>query len=129
MLNMRILTRILAQLKIPFFTAGDGIEAVEQFSLHRPSLILLDINMPRMSGYEASKQIQSIIKADQESEDSWHFVAAITALSDDYSRSKGLDECGMDAWYSKPLDISKFKKNLIKWFVLHDGNSGVGIDN
>lgn len=49
MLNLRILTRILAQLKIPFFTAADGVEAVEQFQKHRPALVLLDINMPRVS--------------------------------------------------------------------------------
>lgn len=104
-LNMRILTRVLSQCNIPFCMAVDGQEAVEQFEKQQPALVLLDINMPKMNGYDACKEIRRIEKK------SAHIVA-ITALSDDFSKKKGIEECGMDEWLSKPLDILKFKERI-----------------
>ncbi len=41
-------------------TASNGAEAVAQFRLQRPDVVLLDINMPRMNGIEAQRQMHTI---------------------------------------------------------------------
>ena len=38
--------------------AADGIEAVEKFAMHRPDVVLIDLQMPRMEGLEAISQIR-----------------------------------------------------------------------
>lgn len=40
--------------------AADGVEAVEKFSKHRPNVVLIDLQMPRMQGFEAISQIHKI---------------------------------------------------------------------
>lgn len=107
-LNMRILTRVLSQCDIPFCMAVDGQEAVEQFKEQQPTLILLDINMPKMNGYDACKEMRRI----EEQKKRASYIIAITALSDDFSKNRGIEECGMDEWLSKPLDILKFKEKI-----------------
>lgn len=67
---------------------------------------------------EACKRIKGIIK-ENPSEDAWHYVAAITALSDEYSRKKGF-ESSFDAWYTKPLNLVKFKATVSKWKTSFD---------
>lgn len=104
-LNMRILTRVLSQCGVPFAMAVDGVEAVEQFEQQQSALVLLDINMPRMDGYEACMRIRKV------QQHATHIIA-ITALSDDFSRRKGLDECGMDEWLSKPLNVTQFRDKI-----------------
>lgn len=110
-LNMRILTKVLSQCNLPFYVAVDGIEAVEIFEKNQPALVLLDINMPKMDGYEACIEMRK--KQQFKS-----YIMAITALSDDYSKKKGLEVCGMDEWLSKPLDIVKFRDKIK---TLHQG--------
>lgn len=105
-LNMRILTRVLSQCKIPFTMAADGVEAVDLYKKTQPSIVLLDINMPRMDGYEAAKEMRKCRQRQRAK------IIAITALSDESSRRKGLQECDMDEWLCKPLDIIGFKKRL-----------------
>jgi CheY-like chemotaxis protein len=105
-LNMRILTRVLSQCKIPYSCAVDGEEAVKSFEEKQHNLVLLDINMPKKDGYEACRAMRSIEKGRKS------HIVAITALSDDFSKRKGLQECGMDEWLTKPLDIMKFKAKV-----------------
>ncbi|KAN0059646.1 hypothetical protein ACQY0O_008216 [Thecaphora frezii] len=116
-LNMRILTTMLRQSKIEFYEAVDGVEAVEQFRRHLPTVTLLDINMPRMTGFEACKLMREFVekrKHEPEIKRRTFRIVAVTALSDDFHRQKGL-ECGMDEWFSKPLKMNQLKSSLSGW--------------
>ncbi|CBQ69319.1 conserved hypothetical protein [Sporisorium reilianum SRZ2] len=110
-LNMRILTTMLRQAKIEFH------EAVEQFKKHLPAVTLLDINMPRMMGFEACQHMRHHVAhelpPEQSAKRSFKIVA-VTALSDGFHQQKGL-ECGMDAWFTKPLQMRKLKLDLAEW--------------
>jgi CheY-like chemotaxis protein len=116
-LNMRILTTMLRQSKIEFHEAVDGVEAVEQFKKHLPAVTLLDINMPRMMGFEACELMRKHVAEQltaEEREQRMFKIVAVTALSDRFHQQKGL-ECGMDAWFSKPLKMRQLKDDLASW--------------
>lgn len=78
-------------------TARDGLEAVEQFRLHRPQLVLLDALMPHMDGMEAARHIKSM--ADEELVP----VIFLTSLNDAESLAKCL-EAGGDDFLTKPYN-------------------------
>lgn len=113
-LNKRILTRVMDQCKVGYLLASDGAEAVEQFRQHRPPLVLLDINMPIMGGYDAALAMRAI-EAEDKTVGIRSLIIAVTALSDDYSRRKGLEECDMDQWLTKPIEVGKLRSSLQKW--------------
>ncbi|PWN52559.1 hypothetical protein IE53DRAFT_273410 [Violaceomyces palustris] len=115
-LNMRILTQMLKQSKIEFHQAVDGEEAVKQFKKHLPAVTLLDINMPKMMGFEACEEMRRFVSEElgEKGKGRTFKIIAVTALSDDFHRSRGF-ECGMDEWYSKPLKMAQLRKELKEW--------------
>ena len=78
-------------------TARNGLEAMEQISADAPDLVLLDIMMPKMSGFEVCKRIKSDPKTRDIS------VVMVTALNEpgDVERAA---ECGTDDYITKPID-------------------------
>ncbi|SPO24070.1 uncharacterized protein UTRI_03383_B [Ustilago trichophora] len=116
-LNMRILTTMLRQSKIEFHEAVDGVEAVEKFKKHLPAVTLLDINMPGMMGFEACQLMRKHVTdalGEAEGDRSRFRIVAVTALSDRFHQQRGL-ECGMDAWFTKPLQMRQLKMDLADW--------------
>jgi two-component system cell cycle response regulator len=76
-------------------TASNGIQALEAVKAHAPDIVLLDIMMPGMDGFEVCRAI----KADQRTA---HIpVVMVTALSDVKDRVRGLD-AGADDFLTKP---------------------------
>lgn len=90
-------------------TAGNGLEAMEKVAAESPDLILLDIMMPKMSGFEVCKRI----KADPKTREM--IVVMVTALNEasDIERAA---ECGADDYISKPIErkaLVALVKNLL----------------
>ncbi len=87
-------------------TAADGVEAMGILAKDPPDLVLLDIMMPRMSGFEVCRQIKSNPKTRD------ILVVMVTALNEtgDIERAT---ECGADDYLSKPID-RKALINLVK---------------
>ena len=108
--NRKLLTSILKAEGYDTETAIDGKNAVENAKNYLPDLILLDVMMPEMDGYEACKAIKSL------PETSNIPVVIITALADSDSRLKGLD-AGANDFLTKPVGRSELMlrvKNLLK---------------
>ena len=78
-------------------TATNGLEAMERVAQDRPDLILLDIMMPKMSGFEVCKQL----KSNPETRDI--VVVMVTALNETSDVERAA-ECGADDYLSKPVD-------------------------
>jgi two-component system cell cycle response regulator len=87
-------------------TATNGVEAMERVKEESPDLVLLDIMMPKMSGFEVCKRI----KADPKTRDI--IVVMVTALSETSDIERAA-ECGTDDYLSKPID-RKAMVNLVK---------------
>jgi CheY-like chemotaxis protein len=73
-------------------TAGDGVEALQAVSFERPDVIVLDLAMPRMTGFEAIKNI----RANRATR-----TIPIIALSGQRARDEAL-EAGADSYLEKP---------------------------
>ena len=121
--NVELLQAFLESLPVKLVTAADGVEALEKVEQHKPDLILLDIMMPRMSGFQVCKRI----KSDPKTKDIQ--VLMVTALNE-LGDIEQATECGTDDFVSKP--VNKFElltrvKSLLR--VRHlEGGIGEGAD-
>ncbi|UCG16057.1 MAG: response regulator [Phycisphaerales bacterium] len=78
-------------------TAPDGQQAIEQVRRSAPDLILLDVMMPKMSGFEVCRQI----KHDPRTHDIPVIVVTALDMDADYERAR---ECGADDFIRKPIN-------------------------
>ena len=96
-INSTILNRLLSREGHQVFVAGDGQAGVTLFASERPELVLMDIRMPHMNGYEAAREIKRI------SSDRFVPVIFLTAVTDE----EGLVQCieaGGDDFLTKPFN-------------------------
>jgi len=108
--NVRLLSSLLKAEGYVTDTASNGLEAVEKVKTAPPDLVLMDIMMPDMDGYEAC----SLIKSDAESTNIP--VVIVTALSDRESKLRGL-EVSANEFLTKPIDRIELilrVKNLLR---------------
>jgi two-component system cell cycle response regulator len=98
--NVELLQAFLEALPVKIVTASDGLEALERVKEHNPDLILLDIMMPRMSGF----QVCRTLKGDPKTRDIQ--VLMVTALNE-LGDIEQASECGTDDFVSKP--VNKFE--------------------
>lgn len=88
-------------------TAHNGVEGVELAEQFRPQVILMDIGMPRLNGYEATRRIR---------EQPWGrgmSVIALTGWGQEADRAKSA-EAGCDGHLVKPVNLSDLEKLLMK---------------
>jgi two-component system CheB/CheR fusion protein len=86
-------------------TAYDGLEAVEAAEKLKPDLVLLDIGLPKLNGYEACRRIR---------EQAWSRgikLVALTGWGQEEDRSRASD-AGFDGYMVKPVDYAALKKLL-----------------
>lgn len=99
--NCALLEEMLSAESYEVATARDGPEALEEFARLHPDLVLLDIQMPRMDGFEVCQRL----KSDPESR--LTPVVLVTGLAAREDRIRGI-EAGADDFLSKPIDHSQF---------------------
>ena len=85
------------------FTAQDGVDAIVQAKLMHPDLILMDVQMPRMDGMEATRKLRD----EPEFKDTP--IIALTALAMPNDRERCL-AAGMDEYISKPVNLRALVK-------------------
>ncbi len=97
-------------------TAFDGEEALEKIAVNLPDLILLDIMMPRISGFEICRRM----KSDKRTQ--FIPIIVITALQEQSDKIKAI-ELGADDFLVKPinrLELTTRIKSLLRMKLLHD---------
>ncbi len=112
-LNADVLQQLLETVGVSTVLARNGREAVSRF-LESPEgrfdLILMDVQMPLMNGYEAARTIRASGRGDS------HIpIAAMTAntFPEDIARAR---EAGMDSHIPKPVTLDRLVKTLEKYF-------------
>ena len=96
--NLELLAAYMEEVpNVTTIAAYNGIEAMQKVAQERPDLILLDVMMPKMSGFEVCRQI----KSDPETRDIQ--VIMVTALNEVGDHERAAD-CGTDEFLTKPVN-------------------------
>jgi two-component system cell cycle response regulator len=95
--NVELLQAFLESLPVKIVTAQDGLDALSKVAEHSPDLILLDIMMPQMSGFQVCRRI----KSDPKTRDIQ--VLMVTALNE-LGDIEQANEVGTDDFVSKPVN-------------------------
>ncbi|MFY9473497.1 MAG: response regulator [Tepidanaerobacteraceae bacterium] len=101
LINQEIMESIIIKKGYKYLAAYDGNEALEKLKESRVDLILMDIQLPGLNGYELTKIIR-----DMEYSKRSIPIIAMTAYAMHEDRDKCI-EAGMDDYISKPIDIEK----------------------
>lgn len=120
-INQEVATTYLKHLGCKVVSVPDGYGAVDKVREHGFDLILMDCQMPRMDGYEATRRIRTL-----ESKTKRTPIVALTAHITNQDRQKCF-EVGMDDYMGKPYRISNLKDLLHRWLqpmvILHDSHA------
>jgi two-component system, cell cycle response regulator DivK len=100
-LNRKLVEKILRPCGYRLLIAGDGQEGIEVATRERPDLILMDMGMPKVTGYEATKTLKS------QPETAHITIVALTSHAMEYERERAL-EAGCDGYITKPIDTRVF---------------------
>lgn len=103
--NLHILQVFLQKLSHQVILAENGAEAVEKFITEKPDFVLMDIMMPVMNGFEATREIKAL------SQDRWVPVIFLSALNRDENLVEGL-EAGGDDYLTKPINFVVLEAKL-----------------
>ncbi|BCG92441.1 response regulator [Mesorhizobium sp. 131-2-1] len=108
--NQLVFGQILNGLGLSYRIAGNGRTAVEMYKALRPRLILMDVSMPEMNGYEATGAIRQI----ERQSGSHTPIIGVTAHALKGDREKCI-EAGMDDYLPKPISPDRLGSKIGTW--------------
>lgn len=114
--NLHILQVFLKKLGHQVILAENGEEAVQRYQAEKPDMVLLDIMMPVMDGFEAARQIRALAT------ERWVPIIFLSALNRDENLLEGL-EAGGDDYLTKPINFIVLEakiRSMHKSLVLQD---------
>jgi len=106
--NLYLATFLLEQSGYEVVTALNGLEAIDKTLEEKPDLILMDIQLPEINGYEATKRIKSIADINRIP------IVAVTSYAMAGDREKAL-AIGCAGYIEKPFDPDTFVSEIEKY--------------
>jgi two-component system sensor histidine kinase/response regulator len=113
-INQQVAKEILEGAGLKITLANDGQEAVNAVKEHEYDAVLMDVQMPVMDGYTASREIRKDVRFRELP------IIAMTANAMAGDREKSL-EAGMNDHVAKPIDTNELFSTLAKWIEPGDG--------
>jgi two-component system, cell cycle response regulator DivK len=107
--NRKLIEAVLRPRGYNLLVATNGIEAIEMASREKPDLILMDLQLPMMSGYETTRRLKKLSSTARIP------VVALTAHVMAEDRQQASD-CGCDGFIAKPINTRAFPLDLRKYF-------------
>ena len=107
--NLRLTRLVLGGEGYEIRTAADAIQAQEVLASFHPLLILLDLQMPGMDGFELTR----LLKADPETREIRILALSAFAMKGDEQRAR---DAGCDGYVSKPIDTRTFPGLVARFF-------------
>ncbi len=104
-MNLDMIARFLGEGGHRVFTAASGEDALEQFTKETPDLVLMDVIMPCMDGYETTEQMRKL------KPETWVPIIFLSALSDNVDQIRGL-EAGGDDYLVKPVNLTLLQAKI-----------------
>ena len=104
-INRIVLIAVLEGMGYECIEAEDGAQAIELYKLHAPDLVMMDVMMPVMDGYEATTELKKLIGERHVP------VIFLTAKSDEESLLRCL-ECGGDDFLQKPVNTTMLQSKI-----------------
>ncbi|RZL23450.1 MAG: response regulator [Pedobacter sp.] len=98
-MSILVIQKILAPYQFQLVVAVNGIDAIEKFKKDKADLVIMDLYMPEMDGFEASKRIKAL------SADTPIIVISTTDIAEEELKQ----DIGIDYLLKKPLNIKKFQ--------------------
>ena len=98
-MSIMVIKKILAPYQFQLVIAVNGLDGVQKFQKEKVDLVVMDLYMPEMDGFEASKRIKAI------SSDTPIIVISTTDIPEDELKK----DIGIDYLLKKPLNIKKFQ--------------------
>jgi chemosensory pili system protein ChpA (sensor histidine kinase/response regulator) len=115
-ITMRKVTgRVLERNNMEVLTAKDGVDAVEKMAERVPDLVLLDIEMPRMDGYEVAQNMRSDPRLKDVP------IIMITSRTGEKHRQRAM-EIGVDRYLGKPYQEPELMRNVFEMLGLEPVN-------
>ncbi|MCB1920005.1 MAG: PAS domain S-box protein, partial [Candidatus Competibacteraceae bacterium] len=106
--NQLVAQDLLKKMGLSVTTASNGREAIEQASVQRFDIILMDLQMPEMDGLEATKHLRALPEGQTVP------IIAMTAAVMSADREASLS-VGMNDFMTKPIDVDKLTSILLRW--------------
>jgi signal transduction histidine kinase/CheY-like chemotaxis protein len=113
--NLMLATMILEGMGVTVTPASSGEEAVQIATASDLDLVFMDISMPGIDGFEATRQIRATLDAQSLP------VVALTAYASSAERAKS-EACGMNGYLTKPIERKKLITTLAAWVPRREGD-------
>jgi CheY-like chemotaxis protein len=109
--SLELITEVLELCGYEVITAADGVEALAAASHQIPDLVLVDIQMPRLDGFEVLRRLRA------EPRFSGLQVVALTAFAMQGDRERAMD-AGFDGYITKPVEIASLRQAVSELLLL-----------
>jgi two-component system cell cycle response regulator DivK len=116
LLNMKLFSAMIASQGYDVLQATDGHLGLAMAQQHHPDLIVMDVQLPGMSGLE----VAHTLKADDNTRDIQIIATTAYALSDDEAKMR---DSGCDAYMAKPIAITEFLELIESLLALRAARS------
>lgn len=108
--NQFVISHFLRRIGLSFHVVGNGADALHAWQSGRYDLVLMDIEMPVMDGYQAARELRRLEKA-QARRPTPIIALSADAMATNFDRVRN---CGMDDFITKPVELERLRLAILR---------------